>query len=153
MKKHKVKIPKGYRVCAVCSESFENIGGDPDNKTIEMTITFKPIKKELPKTWDEYCGLYKLYGSATLMIDDGEQYAAEFIALYQLIKLRDNYNDGWGPNWKNEDIKYHIFYRNDKIVTGESRYENKALSFKSKKLRDEFHLNFHDLLEIAKPLL
>ncbi len=51
-KKHKVKIPEGYKVDKVQRLNF------PD-KTIDITLSLKPIKKELPKTWEEYLGKAK----------------------------------------------------------------------------------------------
>lgn len=76
------------------------------------------------------------------------------LALCQLIQLRDCYNDGWKPNWKDiKEYKYGINYYQNCISIDLRIDTNAVLTFKTPKLRDEFLKNFKDLIEIAKPLL
>lgn len=89
---------------------------------------------------------------ATFFTKD-EDYSA-FDALRKLTIIRDYYNEGWKPDWKNDDEnKYVILTENDKIKCEENYSYKRVLSFKSKEIRNKFLEEQIDLLEIAKPLL
>ena len=82
-----------------------------------------------------------------------ENYSA-FEALRKLTIIRDYYNEGWKPDWKNDDEnKSVILTENDKIKCEENYSYKRVLSFKSKEIRNKFLEEQIDLLEIAKPLL
>ena len=140
-KKHKVEIPEGYEF-----DRKWNTNTADDGKT--TTVVFKKVKKELPKTWEEYC------------ISKGKKpwitkinYQDCFTALRRLIELRDVYNDGWVPDWNEENTKYTITNTRNKIDKSHSIYGNYILTFKTHELRVEFLSNFAQLIETAKPLL
>lgn len=154
-KEFKIQVPEGYEI-------------DKENSTFEK-IVFKKIEKELPKSWRELnniTGYYvdkdgKVYNCINFSTDycnknvfPTEEEAEACLALAQLCQLRDRYNDGWKPDWKNDrQLKYiiEIFY--DDIVKRIYECRYKALAFKTEELRDKFLENFRDLIEIAKPLL
>ena len=76
-----------------------------------------------------------------------------FGALAKLIWLRDYYNDGWQPNYKNKETKYTIYTCYDRVIT-ESTFEiSRILCFETEEIRDRFFEDQKELLEIAKPLL
>lgn len=76
------------------------------------------------------------------------------VALAQLCQLRDRYNEGWKPGWKNDrELKYTIEIFYDDIVKRIYECRYKVLAFKTEELRDKFLENFRDLIKIAKPLL
>lgn len=82
-----------------------------------------------------------------------ENYSA-FEALRKLTIIRDYYNEGWKPDWKNDyENKSVILTENDKIKCEENYSYKRVLSFKSKEIRNKFLEEQIDLLEIAKPLL
>lgn len=108
--------------------------------------TFK-VPNKLPKSWEEFCELKP---------NTSNDYYIDYIwlALCQLIQLRDCYNDGWQPDWTNGNItKYCITYNADRMITVEFYTKHCILAFKTKELRDEFYSNFIDLIKTAKPLL
>lgn len=136
---------------------------------------YKIVKKEkiLPKTWEEFCEFYPIksdehslgIGSAIittvrerrLEIDRNvlptKEKAEAILALCQLIQLRDCYNDGWKPDWKNENqYKYVFWFLKDNIKIGYLFCQPVLFAFKSEKLRDEFLNNFKDLIEKLRPL-
>ena len=82
-----------------------------------------------------------------------KEIAEAYAVLPQLIRLRDEYNGGWKPDWLETTDKYTIFNISNKIHTSFERNENKILSFKTAKIRDKFLEDHRDLIEIAKPLL
>lgn len=162
-KEMKIIPPEGYEV-------------DEENSTFEC-IKFKPIKPQLPKTWEEFCethlvkpgecyigsGAYSDITKITYknirkampmtMLPSLED-AKAMIALCQLIQLRDCYNDGWQPDWTNEYFnKWCIEVFKGQINKTTHSVVTRVLTFKSSVLRDEFLENFKDLIEIAKPLL
>ena len=77
-----------------------------------------------------------------------------FEALAKLIWLRDYYNEGWQPNWKNNnEDKYVILTQNDDIECQRNCSYRRTLAFKTKEIRDKFLEEQRELLEIAKHLL
>lgn len=154
-KEMKIQVPEGYEI-------------DKEKSTFE-NIVFKKVEKELLKSWgelDNVSGYYvdknsKVYNcidhttaNDNRNIFPTREEAEACLALAQLCQLRDRYNDGWKPDWKNDtELKYviEIFYDNIVKRIYECRY--KVLAFKTEELRDKFLENFRDLIEIAKPLL
>ena len=74
------------------------------------------------------------------------------LALSQLCQLRDFYNDGWKPDYKDDNVKYLLYYWGDTITKSHTTGASNLLIFKTEKLRDKFLENFEDLIKIAKPL-
>lgn len=126
------------------------------------------IKPRLPKRW-EGAGFIKGYYVAsnsqivetkeTICVDTNKnilptkELAEAMLALCQLLYLRDIYNDGWQPDWKDGKQKYIIVSLGNVIGCFESNTVSHPMVFKTSKLRTLFFENFKDLLEIAKPLL
>lgn len=158
-KEMKIQVPEGYEI-------------DKENSTFEKII-FKKVENELPKNW---CDLKFIKGffvngeseikeinetrDKILAIEGNRnvfpnrEEAEACLALSQLCQLRDRYNDGWKPDWKNEkELKYVIEIFWDNIVKREYDCRYKVLAFKTEELRDEFLKNFRELIWIAKPLL
>lgn len=74
-------------------------------------------------------------------------------ALRRLLFLRDYYNDGWQPDWKDDSDKFCIIpFKGDFTDTTYS-FNFRVLHFKTKEIRDRFLEEQKELLEIAKPLL
>lgn len=74
-------------------------------------------------------------------------------ALRRLLFLRDYYNEGWQPDWKNEEKKFSIEIYEGEFDTFESIECQRVFSFKTEEIRDKFLEEQRELLEIAKPLL
>jgi hypothetical protein len=145
----KINVPEGFEI-------------DKDKSTFEE-IVFKPIKKELPKRWEELKnveGYYVSDDSAVISADNPpfcynrnifitEAQAKASIALAQLSQLREVYRQGWVPSFPN----HVIVQEKGEIVAVRHDYRNVFLSFQSREIRDEFLKNFKDLIEEASPLL
>lgn len=155
MKHLKISIPEGYEIDRVQS-TFEN-------------IVFKPTVISLPKTWEELNeieGYFVNSGSTAIVatrkteivlsnrnIFATDEQAQASIALAQLSQLMKVYNDGWVPDWNDDNYKYNIEYYMDKsIIETRSSYSS-FLTFKTVELAKLFLENFKDLITIAKPLL
>ena len=76
-----------------------------------------------------------------------------FLALMQLVQLRDCYRQGWKPNWKGKAVKQNIICFEGVLGTDWSINVQYVLSFQSKEIRNEFLENFKDLIEQAKELI
>ena len=124
------------------------------------------IGDRLPKTWDEYCAEHGEVGDkikASLDIaymtinkhifSDYKQ-AQAHIALMKLHLLRDEYRQGWKPDWRNVDESKFVIemVANELSINnyGITRY---SLSFQDEKLADKFLTNFRDLIEEAGDLI
>lgn len=79
--------------------------------------------------------------------------AEAYAVLPQLIRLVDEYNNGWKPDYKDETAKYYITICRDEIGFGEFGHNQEILIFKTQDIRDGFLEHHRDLIEIAKPLL
>ena len=157
----KINVPEGMEI-------------DREHSTLEC-IRFKPKKKELPNTWEEFCDvhpreskeawidsdsdIHNITSNTTKRLDSdknllpSKEYAEAMLALCQLIQLRDCYNDGWEPDWSDGDVKYVIMRDENKMVCGKRSSTCAVLAFKKQNLRDKFLNNFRDLIEQAKLLL
>lgn len=154
MKSVKIEVPQGYEI-------------DKEKSTFE-NIVFKEVKIELPKTWkelevikgwwvnteskvlDAYTGLYDVNKNVFAT----KEQAQASIALAQLSQLREVYRNGWVPNWSdNNELKYCIYFVEDKTDIVTYCETNQFLSFQDVETRDLFLENFKDLIEQAKPLL
>ena len=119
-----------------------------------------------PRTWEEYCqegfhtkdaidvqmpfiGQIQTYDSKV----PATYYSKAFVALAKLVLLRDRYNEGWQPDWKNGDYKYCIIASKGNIYLSTRTCEQFVLCFKNGELRDAFMERFSDLINEAKPLL
>jgi hypothetical protein len=147
----KINVPEGFEI-------------DKDKSTFEE-IVFKPIKKELPKTWggltetegwyvNGACEIKYVTGTSceinahrNIFVTEAQANAA--IALAQLSQLREVYRQGWVPSFPN----HVIVQEKGEIVAVRHDYRNVFLSFQSREIRDEFLKNFKDLIEEASPLL
>lgn len=153
-KELKIEVPQGYEI-------------DKENSTFEK-IVFKKVKKELSKSWRELnnvSGYYvdkdsKIYNCVNFSTDYGnrnifptEEEAEACVALAQLCQLRDIYNEGWKPDYKDNNVKYLLYYWGDTITKSHTTGASNLLVFKTVELREKFLENFRDLIEIAKPLL
>jgi len=156
-KEIKFEIPEGYELDTALTDLSEGI------------IKLKKKENQLPQSWVElgkvegYCvlsssGVSNYVGPSTSInrnVFPTKELAEAALALAQLLQLRDRYNDGWVPDWKNVSIKYIIYVVEDRLIADYCFITQHVLHFKSEKLRDEF-LNapeINKLLQIAKPLL
>jgi hypothetical protein len=135
----------------------------------------EPIK-ELPNTWEEWCAKNKSNKFVYIRKDSeiktfivavdevldpiqdrnaikGESRAKAFLALMQLMNLRDEYRQGWKPEYRNESDKYVITCYGTAITGGTFKHYNAILSFQSADIRDKFLKNFKELIEQAKELI
>lgn len=151
-----IEVPEGYK--AVYNK---------DTQKVEI------VRVELPKSWEEFCGDNPIKKNEYFIDEYGEiTYAAEkhratnlknilpnketaeaFLALMQLVQLRDCYRQGWKPNWKEKTVKQNIICFEGVLITDWSVSVQYVLSFQSEEIRNEFLENFKDLIEQAKELI
>jgi hypothetical protein len=153
MKTLKIEIPQGYEI-------------DKEKSTFE-NIVFKEAKKELPKSWEELdivkgynTTTYGDINSTTININYNiknifatKEQAEASIAMAQLSQLIKVYNDGWVPDWNDDEFKYCIYFIGNNIGKENLRNSRTFLSFKDEEIRNLFLENFKELIEQAKPLI
>ena len=124
------------------------------------------IGDRLPKTWDEYCAkhgevgdkikasLNTAYMTINKYVFSDYKQAQAHIALMKLHLLRDEYRQGWKPDWRNVDESKFVIemVANELSINnyGITRY---SLSFQDEKRADKFLTNFRDLIEEAGDLI
>ena len=123
------------------------------------------IGDRLPKTWYEYCVKHGGVGdkideslnSAYTIINryvflDYKQTQA-YIAKMKLHLLRDEYRQGWKPNYNIRQDKYTIIYGYNWGITVVVNQTSRFLSFQSREIAEEFLTNFRELIEQAGDLI
>lgn len=148
----KIQIPEGYEI-------------DKKESTFE-NIVFRRVD-DLPKRWEDLKKISGAYvnenskiGNTNMVVTYNfyknvfptKEEAEACLALSQLCQLRDFYNDGWKPDYKDDNVKYLLYYWGDTITKSHTTGASNLLIFKTEKLRDKFLENFEDLIKIAKPL-
>lgn len=159
MAKFEIEVPDGYKVVSTAEGKWE-------------------LKKiELPKTWDEFCEMHpvkkgeayidressinvieKNQPSSKDAVEDrnllpNKKTAEAFLALMQLVQLRDCYRGGWVPNWTDGTTKYVIDFYVDVLDVECLKVAQRPLSFADKDTARQFLINFRDLIETAKELI
>lgn len=136
-------------------------------------------KKELPKTWEEFCCLYPIkkeeyYIGSTSSIKQllnntnyagnvarnslnynllpSKEAAEAHLALIKLHQLRDCYRQGWKPEL-GKTCFCIIRYRDGDIKIVDYGNTSIFLSFQTEKLAKEFLNNFEDLIKQAGDLI
>ena len=152
-----IEVPDGYKAVY-----------DKDTQMVEI------VKVELPKTWEEFCDNFPFkegecvisyYGTIDEISAEArykhsvntlpnKETAEAFLALMQLVQLRDCYRQGWTPDWSDdEQPKYSVITSSGEVSVDTRIVTNGVLSFQSEEIRNEFLNNFRDLIEEAKELI
>lgn len=153
MKTLKIEIPQGYEI-------------DKEKSTFE-SIVFKEIKKRLPKNWEELDRVHGYYIQSNSRVNQSsvsatdentnvfatKEQAEAAVAIAQLSQLMKVYNDGWNPDWNDDEFKYCIYFIGNDIRKESLQNSRIFLSFKDEEIRNLFFENFRELIEQAKPLL
>ena len=127
------------------------------------------IGDRLPKTWDEYCAkqgevgdkikasLDIAYMTINKHIFSDYKQAQAHIALMKLHLLRDEYRQGWKPDWSDNcykyGVKWNIIPRKKELMVTWRNYDPLFLSFPTEEIAREFLTNFHELIEQAGDLI
>lgn len=164
-KSFKINIPEGYEI-------------DKERSSFEE-IVFKPVEKKLPKSWDDLKIIKGFYVDNNAEADSVSSFdfpdvekdlfknvfptkeeAEASVALAQLCQLRDVYNEGWKPDWFNENQKKHLLYfesnaeeKEEQICVTRASIVRGVLTFKKEEVAKKFSEVFKDLIMQAKPLL
>ena len=149
MKTIKTQIPEGWEI-------------DKDKSTFEE-IVLKKIEHKLPLSVNEipnrdwYIGDYGEIEHTHFFTKNNlstKERAEAFLALMQLVELRDAWNGDWKADWNDwSHHKYIISIIENEIMKDELFSKQAILHFKSAELRDKFLNQFKDLIETAKELL
>ena len=76
--------------------------------------------------------------------------AQAHIALMKLHLLRDEYRNGWKPDWKDDSqMKYVIYNPEGEFTIGCYINSRRFLAFQDKKRANDFLTNFRELIEGA----
>lgn len=166
-KELKITIPENHEI-------------DWQESAKQEKIVFKK-KDSKPRSWEEYCKQqqtnnkpgYYLNGESCRIQETSwdacymqnewknvlpsEELAEAFLAMMQLISLRQAWIGNWKPDWNSRepcDVKYCITGK------GSSDFEieflsiiRATLSFPTKEMAEDFMNCFKDLLEVARPLI
>lgn len=123
------------------------------------------IDYRLPKTWEEYrkmkgdegekanAALSFAYTSINGAFPDYHD-VEKHIAKMKLHLLRDDYRNGWKPDWKDGNQgKYVIESSKDECYVAKYKYISSFLAFQDEKTANEFLTNFRELIEEAGDLI
>ena len=159
MKDLKIEIPDGF---ILDEEKYKN------NIIAFLPKPIDPLA-HLPKSWEELKEIGGCYINGDSEIEQldysiltyeynkniipTESQAKAILALYQLLQLRDRYNDGEQLVMDGSKSIPIIEIHNNKIRPCNYFNSNAVLKFKTKELRDHFLQHHIALIEEAKELL
>ena len=119
-------------------------------------------KPQYPNTYEECCDILQLehtFELKNLTIDE-EKLTDSFI---RLKRCRDAYwkiageqmglGKPWEPDWNTKELKYIIYYENDKLWFNDEISRNTIIAFPTEEMRDAFFEKFKELIELCKELL
>lgn len=149
----------------------------PSKEQRDWTKVKYEKKKELPRTWEEFCeqndlreGEYFLGNCCNLMpvgknggargkmsdrnILPSREAAEAHLAYMQLHQLRDAWREGWLPEWKEDgEPKFVILNVANELEVVERRETAGFLAFQDEKRADEFKDCFIDYIRKAGDLI
>ena len=147
----------------------------PSREQRDWTKVKYEKKKELPKTWEDFCithdikmGEYfigetgQIFNSNTgKRIPDikktllpSKQAAEAHLALMQLHQLRDAWREGWLPDWNDDEQEKHVIESSEgECYVAKYIHISSFLTFQDEKTANEFLTNFRDLIEQAGDLI
>lgn len=124
------------------------------------------ISGRLPKTWDEYCikhgevgdkikaSLNTTYTMINKYTFSDYKQAQAHIAMIKLHLLRDEYRQGWKPDWKDSEHKKYVIQSSEGEYYVDDYYNiSTFLAFQDEKQANEFLTNFRELIEQAGDLI
>lgn len=160
-KELKITIPEGQEI-------------DWQESAKQEKIVFKK-KDTKPRSWEEYCcqqqtNCKKGYciNSVTSEIQEinwglctcswksvlpSEKLTEAFLAMMQLVSLRQAWIGDWKPDWKDTTSKWSIVYEKCKLGVYHLYSVSHPLTFPTNEMAEDFMNTFKDLLEVAKPLI
>lgn len=149
----------------------------PDNCELTKdgdSYVVREIKQNPPRSWEEFCERYPIKDTEVYIASDSsivpstlidakvrhnidknwctsKDEAKAFLALMQLRQLRK----AWVGDWEQPiDRNYGVIYVEDnELIVGINFSINRALSFPTAKMAEDFLSCFSDLCETAKNLL
>lgn len=158
-KEIKIDIPQGTMVDVENSDFVNGV------------IKFKE-KPHVQKKWEDFGevnGYYIDYDSRVFKVHSGvpskpcnksiiptKSLAEAILALCQLLQWRNKVwkeDENWSPDWDGKSEKYCIDVYSYEIKPGSWNQYSRALSFRTKEIRDQFLIDHRDLIETAKELL
>ena len=120
----------------------------------------------LSKTWDEYCSkhgdmgviikasLGTAYVALNKHVFSDYKQAQAHIAKMKLHLLRDEYRQGWVPEWENiDESKFVIEMAGNELTVENYGITRHFLAFQDEKRANEFLTNFRELIEEAGDLI
>ena len=153
----------------VTAKRWYEQGGELKEMALSAFSEKELIGDGLPKTWDEYCAkhgdmgviikasLGTAYVALNKHVFSDYKQAQAHITKMKLHLLRDEYRNGWEPDWSDNCYKYGV-KRN--MIAGKTwlvialhTYYSDFLSFPTYKLTEEFLTNFRELIEQAGDLI
>ena len=150
----------------VTAKRWYKQGGELKDMALGAFSEKELIGDGLPKTWDEYCAkhgdmgviikasLGTAYVALNKHVFSDYKQAQAHIAKMKLHLLRDEYRQGWLPEWMDyEQDKYVIQKFIDEYVIRLYNTTSYFLSFQDDERANEFLTNFRELIEEAGDLI
>ena len=159
METYVIKAPEGFEAVATVVGGVTSISFIPkvvEKKlptTLEETIPFIPESCYYIDTYGEIETSASTQDLREANMLTSKEYAEAFLALMQLVRFRDIWNEDWIADWAGNCKKYSIVFYENRITPSTIIGTSTLLVFKTAVLRDKFSVTFKDLIETAKPLL
>ena len=140
----------------IISNRHRGLSQTPTLSTSPYTLEGFEQKAKAPtfeEVWEKADKVYESKSEEVCKGYPSQELADASEALRKLLFLRDYYNEGWQPDWEDEEEKFSIQVCEGEFHTFESIECQRVVSFKTEEIRDKFLEEQRELLETAKLLL
>lgn len=158
------------------AKEFYAKGGEFRDLALGAYTEEELTKKELPKTWEEFCGTQDIMPKEAIISGKNSSIscigvrikrdaqedrnmcpsrasAEAHLAMIQLEQLRDCYRQGWVPDYNSDTPKYYIYIDCAGISFGTLYRESRFLTFQDTETAFKFAERFPDLIKKAGDLI
>lgn len=158
------------------AKEFYAKGGEFRDLALGAYTEEELTKKELPKTWEEFCRTHDIMPTEALITSKDSDIqclkmrvrreaqedrnmcpsrasAEAHLAMIQLEQLRDCYRQGWVPDYNDSTPKYYIYIGCYGVAIGTKYHQSHFLTFQDEETAVKFSTRFPDLIKKAGDLI
>lgn len=128
-------------------------------------------ENNIPKTWEAYCNTitegyfinassninkvccFELDADKNKNLLPTKELASAFLAMMQLMSLRQAWIKDWKPDWRDDNLKWTIYFNRDNVDVSNNTIIHRSLSFPTEEMAKQFVECFKSLIEQAKVLI
>lgn len=159
---HIINFDVNGHLQAICSDCYITGWSDevmlfPSSDNRDWTTFELGECRGMPDSWDSFLKVAK---DVPAVEYEGRKVSSQYprlMILEKLLLIRDYYNSGWTPDFKDNDNKWQIVCDYNQVegcrVIGFEKHVPRVLTFKDERLAEKFIRCFEDMIKEVKEFL